>query len=627
VPTERLIVEIDEKGALVVKRNIADIGKQSTQTNAAVGLLKKGLGALAVAKLGQEILQLSESFTRIQNTIRNTVSSQEELAVVTERLFAISQDTRQGFEETTQIYDRLAAASEDLHLSQEQTLKFLEQINRAVVVGGGDLARQGPAVEQFVQGLADGSLQGLELRNVLRQLPEVAKVLADELKTTPGHLRKLADQGKVSSDVVKRAFDSADERLKQGFGRTVPTISQAFTVFRNSLTRIVGEFNNASGSSQSFAQAVLLIARNLDKMVTPLLVVADLLGATVLQFKELFSTLGPGLEGAGTSFKELARDVVLFVAAIIRAGATVTDFLVQPLIAAFEALLTIGRTVGQQLRLFSQGKFKEAFALDDVLGETLKDIATGTAVDRPLTEFVDAIFDKVETAFVARSSAAKPKLTKTVQDVLIPDVPIEDAIPKRGVGTGTNLIDVEEVKDPIDEVNAAMQRSFEEIQKQGTLTGDVLEAAFGGAFNAIDELIHGTSRSFTEFTASILADIASISAKFLLIQGLQSLFPGSANLERLFGAQHGGSFVVGGQGGPDSQVVAFRASPGERIDATPPGQSPSGSAGAAPQVNTKVLVNFDPRSMLDALTTGAGDRVLMHFVQRNPTQIRKALGG
>ena len=132
MPTERLIVEIDEKGALVVKRNIADIGKQSTQTNAALGLLKKGLGALAVAKLGQEFLQLSESFTRIQNTIRNTVSSQEELAVVTERLFAVSQETRQGFEETTQVYDRLAQASDDLHFSQEQTLKFLEQINKAV---------------------------------------------------------------------------------------------------------------------------------------------------------------------------------------------------------------------------------------------------------------------------------------------------------------------------------------------------------------------------------------------------------------------------------------------------------------------------------------------------------------
>lgn len=33
--------------------------------------------------------------------------------------------------------------------------------------------------------------------------------------------------------------------------------------------------------------------------------------------------------------------------------------------------------------------------------------------------------------------------------------------------------------------------------------------------------------------------------------------------------QHGGAFTVGGQGGPDSQLVAFRASPGERVTVQP----------------------------------------------------------
>lgn len=39
------------------------------------------------------------------------------------------------------------------------------------------------------------------------------------------------------------------------------------------------------------------------------------------------------------------------------------------------------------------------------------------------------------------------------------------------------------------------------------------------------------------------------------------------------GFQHGGSMMVGGYGGPDSQVVAFKASPGERVDVTPSNQT------------------------------------------------------
>lgn len=40
--------------------------------------------------------------------------------------------------------------------------------------------------------------------------------------------------------------------------------------------------------------------------------------------------------------------------------------------------------------------------------------------------------------------------------------------------------------------------------------------------------------------------------------------------------QGGGSFTVGGSGGPDSQFVGFRASPGERVTVTPAGQAGAG---------------------------------------------------
>ena len=38
----------------------------------------------------------------------------------------------------------------------------------------------------------------------------------------------------------------------------------------------------------------------------------------------------------------------------------------------------------------------------------------------------------------------------------------------------------------------------------------------------------------------------------------------------------GGSFIVGGSGGPDSQNVSFKASPGERVDVSTPGSAPGG---------------------------------------------------
>jgi hypothetical protein len=47
----------------------------------------------------------------------------------------------------------------------------------------------------------------------------------------------------------------------------------------------------------------------------------------------------------------------------------------------------------------------------------------------------------------------------------------------------------------------------------------------------------------------------------------------------LLGFQHGGSFTVGGSGGADSQTVAFRATPGERVSVTRPGGGGGGGGG------------------------------------------------
>ena len=47
------------------------------------------------------------------------------------------------------------------------------------------------------------------------------------------------------------------------------------------------------------------------------------------------------------------------------------------------------------------------------------------------------------------------------------------------------------------------------------------------------------------------------------------LMPTNTQVGGVRAFQHGGSFIVGGQGGPDSQMVSFRASPGERVTVSP----------------------------------------------------------
>ncbi len=55
---------------------------------------------------------------------------------------------------------------------------------------------------------------------------------------------------------------------------------------------------------------------------------------------------------------------------------------------------------------------------------------------------------------------------------------------------------------------------------------------------------------------------------------------------------HGGSFTVGGSPGIDNNVVAFRASRGERVTITPPGNATAGKATAGNATGeTTIIVN------------------------------------
>jgi hypothetical protein len=130
-----------------------------------------------------------------------------------------------------------------------------------------------------------------------------------------------------------------------------------------------------------------------------------------------------------------------------------------------------------------------------------------------------------------------------------------------------------------------------------------------------------------------------------LLGGLSSLIGGGASaagggitslissILPFFGFATGGSFNVGGAGGTDSQVVSFKATPGENVSVGTPTQlqaahDAAANAGqAAPQVNQKIVNVMDPQAALDAMGTQAGFKVVLNHIASNPEAIKRALGG
>lgn len=274
MPTERYIIEIQERGSDKVKRNISDIGKTSEGTAGSVNLLKRALalfgGALAIRK----IVEFSDSVVNLRNRLSLLNITQAETALATEKLFDIAAETRSEFDVTAQVYSRTALAARGLGFSQSQLLTVTKALNQSVILSGTNSREAANGLIQLSQAIASNRLGGDELRSTLEQLPLVTDIIGKELVRlglavagTRGEVRQLGFEGKITSEIIINALLRSAEELEKQFAATTPTISQALTVLGVRFAKLVADFNSGTGAAGAVAQAILKIAANLSTVV------------------------------------------------------------------------------------------------------------------------------------------------------------------------------------------------------------------------------------------------------------------------------------------------------------------------------------------------------------------------
>ena len=121
-----------------------------------------------------------------------------------------------------------------------------------------------------------------------------------------------------------------------------------------------------------------------------------------------------------------------------------------------------------------------------------------------------------------------------------------------------------------------------QLQAKMDLIEDVGDAVFDNLESALNDFVATGTFNFNEFATSVIKDLAQIAIQMMVIAPLKNFFGGiMGNIfggMQLPGFNEGADFTVGGTGGVDKNVVAFRASRGERVQVTPAGKE-SGDGG------------------------------------------------
>ncbi|WP_368927071.1 tape measure protein [Proteus columbae] len=240
--------------------------------------LSKVATSLAGYLSASMVASYSEAWTELNNKLSNSIRASESLVDVTQRIFDISQTTRSSLDATATLYARLERGTREYNTSAEDLAKLTTIINQGFIVSGATATEAENAIIQLSQGIASGVLRGEEFNSVAEQGSRLMVALADSLGVSIGQLRKMAAEGKLTTDVVVKGLLSQGDAIGKEFAKTTRTMSQAFQEAGNNLTKFLGENTTIKASINVFSDAVITASKSLDEMVLAVSLVASVVG-------------------------------------------------------------------------------------------------------------------------------------------------------------------------------------------------------------------------------------------------------------------------------------------------------------------------------------------------------------
>ncbi|KPQ06200.1 MAG: Lambda phage tail tape-measure protein [Rhodobacteraceae bacterium HLUCCA12] len=276
---KRVSVRLRAEGGGQVRAEFEGVGHSGERAYRRIGeraewtgrILRRVMGFLAAGISLQQLNSMTQSYTQIGNALRVTGVAAEDVSDGIARLGAIAQRTRSPLEAMAQLFQRVSMASTELGANQAQILRFTENIGLALAQQGGSAEQASGALLQLSQALGSGTVRAEEFNSILEGAFPIAQAAArgiDEAGGSVARLRQLVIDGEVSSERFFAAILSQTEELERTFAETDPTISQAFGNMRTAMVLYLGETDRALGASAALASGILLLADNIDILVS-----------------------------------------------------------------------------------------------------------------------------------------------------------------------------------------------------------------------------------------------------------------------------------------------------------------------------------------------------------------------
>ncbi len=190
-------------------------------------------------------------------------SDLEETSRIQELIYQSAQRTRMSYLGTVDAVTALAKGAGDAFSSSDEVVAFAENMNKQLKSAGASQQDAASASELLTKALGAGVLASEQFNAVSGTAPNIIQTIADYMGKPVKEVRKLAAEGKITSDIVKNAMLGATDNINEEFKSVPMTWTNAWELIKNAATyslsgvaENINEFLNSDSAQKALGGIV-----------------------------------------------------------------------------------------------------------------------------------------------------------------------------------------------------------------------------------------------------------------------------------------------------------------------------------------------------------------------------------
>jgi len=304
-------IAIDTQGLKAGQRELAATEKAANKTadaadktsgkfkalESSVSMLKGALAGLGLTAIASQYLKMADAVTLMDARLKLAVGSGQDFAQAQKDIYQIAQRNAVELGSVASLYTKLNDPIKAIGGSTEEVAAITEAFATSLKVSGANTAEAAAATMQFAQAMGAGALRGDEFNSIAEANPRFMKALAQSMGVATGELRQMAQDGKLTADVVGGALIQSLDKLRQE-GESIPlTVGAAMQQLSNDALVLVGSLDKVTGGSGSVADMMVRVLTPAMKgvysvvvgVVTVFQTLGRIIGSVMGQVEAMFS--------------------------------------------------------------------------------------------------------------------------------------------------------------------------------------------------------------------------------------------------------------------------------------------------------------------------------------------------